>query len=262
KINKIKYFKQLNNFSKISGMYLFPNDNKLPDDILTIIGKSTIDTFPWNIHMLIENNLNYTPRPVLQAYSSYTKQLEELNFNFYNSEKAPQFVLYDNASIDNRYPYFDESRVYALLEKKYRPIKTFNYLDRTLLLLEKIDNEKIKLVKSKVFSSKLNSDIILQPDMFYEIKLRKTVLGEISSIINYSPELSITISSSKRSIINRTSLSLLESGIYATNYIETTEDFYKSFSNKDNYIEKISIVPLDNDFFKEEIQITEYKITK
>ena len=89
KTNKLKYFKQLNGFSKISGMYLFPNNNKLPDDILTIIGKSTIDTFPWNIHMLIENNLNYSPRPVLQSYSSYTKQLEELNFNFYNFNLIP-----------------------------------------------------------------------------------------------------------------------------------------------------------------------------
>lgn len=262
KTNKLKYFKQLNGFSKISGMYLFPNNNKLPDDILTIIGKSTIDTFPWNIHMLIENNLNYSPRPVLQSYSSYTKQLEELNFNFYNSEKAPQYVLYDNASIDNRYPYFDESKVYALLEKKYRPIKTFSFLDRTLLLLEKINNENFKLVKTKVFSSKMNSDILLQPDMFYEIKASKTVFGEISSLINYSPELSIIISSNKKSTINRTSLSLLESGIYTSNYIESTDDFYKSYSSKDNYIEKISVVPLNNDYFKDEIQITEYKITQ
>src|SRR5262249_18342587 len=67
---------------------------QLPDSILRLIGKSTVDVYPWNYAIVARNHLNWQPRPVLDSYASYTSWLDGLNSkHFENAETAPRFVI-------------------------------------------------------------------------------------------------------------------------------------------------------------------------
>lgn len=262
KVNKTKYLKGFAGYTPISGMYLFPNNNSLPQDVLKQIGTNPVDVFPWNIQLLIENNLNYAPRPVIQTYSVYTKYLEDLNFNFYNSDKAPQFILYDYASFDNRYPFYDESKVNLLLTKNYRIINSFFHNERSMLLLEKIPNKNpIDLVFEREFKAKFDEPITMRPNSYYEVLIDNSIKGKFYSIIKNSPEISIFIVANHAVKDFRTSKALLESGFSTGKFVNSIDDFKGILTNRNtNEIQSFFLRAQEISLFINEIIIKEYKI--
>ena len=67
---------------------------RLPADVRSRIGSSSVDVIPWEAPLAIANHLNYRPRPVPQSYSSYTPRLDRLNARFLDSTNAPDYLLY------------------------------------------------------------------------------------------------------------------------------------------------------------------------
>ena len=265
KFSKEQYISRFNSFNDTSGLFIYTNNIKLPDSILERIGSKTIDVYPWNIQLLIENKLNYLPRPVIQSYTAYTPYLENLNFNHYNSTKAPDYVIYDYASIDGRYPLFDESKVNLALLKNYELEEFFEYDKRKVALLKKkVDFKKIKFEKIKEYAMLLNSPLEPKEDIYYEIGVYNNILGKFVSIFEHAPELRIEIKINDGNITEyRTSKLLLESGFFFDKYISDTENF--SFVFGDESIPKIkyyNIKPLNPTLFKDKLRITEYKITQ
>ena len=266
KFNKKEYFYGFANTTVTSGNHLVPNNNSLPQYILSKIGQKTIDIFPWNIHLLLENKLNYLPRPVLQSYSSYTKQLENLNFDLYNSDKGPNQVLYDYVSIDGRYPLFDESKVNQVLLNNYHLTDTLYHNGRSMLLLEKNTNAKpIKFILQKEYAMKVGSAIIPEEGVYYEAYLYPTVKNKIISILSYSPEVYIQTASMKGISDFRISKPLLETGFFGNRIINTVADFksmlLKEEIPKENVAKGYYIKLADEGLFADKIRIKEYKIT-
>lgn len=267
KLNKEKYFKTFVNFQEESKSKLIPNNNALPIEILNKIGKSTVDIFPWNIHLLLENNLNYLPRPVLQSYSCYDKYLQDLNFNHYNSQNAPKFVLLDYETIDLRYPFYDEVKTNIVLIKNYKVADTLLHNQRKMLLLERKENVKpIKFVKIDEYAMMLNDPIVVKKDVLYEIEVYSSLKGKFSSIIRYAPEINLEIHTKTTVFQGRTSLSMLKAGIFSPYHIKDIDDFRKLINEenfpKDNMINAYYLKAFDTDNFKDKIKITEYKITQ
>ena len=64
-----------------AGFHLFPNNNQLPQSVLNKVGNNTIDSYPWNTQILLENKLNFMPRPIFQSYAAYTTDLEQMNID-------------------------------------------------------------------------------------------------------------------------------------------------------------------------------------
>lgn len=266
-VEKSVYINEFSSFTETSGLKLYPNNNQLPESVKQKIGNNTIDVFPWNIYMLLENKLNYLPRPVIQSYSVYTKHLEELNFDFYNSEKAPKYVLYDYASLDYRYPLFDESKVNLVLLKNYNAVETFTLNERQIILLERKENAKpIKLIFNKEYAILSDTPLIPKKDIFYEVEFFSTLKGKIVSIINHAPEIKFSIKKNNNGTNEyRTSNSLLKSGIFSDYQFNSTEEYlnnYKNILNEENRIKYYTFYPVNQEYYKDKIKITEYKITQ
>lgn len=266
KFPKSNYINEFNSFTSTSGMKLFPNEYKLPNSILDKVGNSTIDVFPWNILMLLQNKLNYAPRPVMQSYTAYTPYLENMNFEHYNSKNAPEFVIYEVASIDNRYAFFDESKVSLALSRNYFVAETFQFDGREVQLLQKKkDFKPIKFEKINEYAMLFDSALIPKKDVFYQIEVYNTLLGKMVSTITHNPEVKLIIKSTdgyKREF--RTSKLLLESGIFGDFYISDTKSVNSLFTKNSNDIkvQYYSITPIDESYFKEKIRVIEYKITQ
>ena len=266
KFKKANYVDGFEKFTKISGVKLFPNSNQLPQRVISKVGLSTIDSYPWNTQILLENKLNFYPRPVFQSYTAYTKELEELNFNYYNSIKAPKYVLYDYGSVDDRYPLFDEPRMNLILEQNYKCVDTFTINKRLNLLLERKSEKKVKLTKIKEYAMYIDAPLIPKEGIFYEVYLYNSVKGKLVSLFEHSPEVALEIQTedgNKRKF--KTSKSLLESGLFSTNFLSNTSDFFNKMERKEVSdaikIKAYFFQPMHVSSFKEKIRVKEYKIS-
>ena len=249
--------------------YLHPNTNSFSPEIKAKIKDNTVDVFPWNIHMILENKLNYKPRPVIQSYSAYNKYLEDLNFNYFNSEKAPEFVFYDYESIDGRYPLFDESKVNLVLSKNYQISDTLTHNNRKMLLLKKkTDAKPLKFVKINEYAMLLDSPLIPVEGVFYEVNLFNTFSGKAKSILRFTPEINLEIVTKEKVTTHRTSKALLEAGIFSNLAVRNVADFAKLI--EPNRISKETDFPIKAYYFRpkkmslfgDKIKIVEYKITQ
>ncbi|WP_306351255.1 hypothetical protein [Flavobacterium sp. '19STA2R22 D10 B1'] len=267
KLDKSEYFISLKNYTKESAFNLFPNNNQLPESIKIKIGNSKIDIFPWNISLLFENKLNYSPRPVIQSYTAYTKYLEELNFEHYNSEKSPKYVLYEYESIENRYPLIDEAKVNLVLLNNYKCIDTFSVNKKPILLLEKKEGKQktITFEKIKEYEADINVSLVPEEGKFYEVEVANSMSGSLQSLLTYAPEISIMINTKDgKGNGYRISKKLLESGFFSNYLIRNTLDF-KDYMNQENKKPEQEVMGYviwltESKYFNPKIKITEYKI--
>lgn len=267
KLNKSEYFNGLIHHNAASANHLLPNQNNLPASIKDKIGSASIDVFPWNIHLLFENELNYKPRPVLQSYSAYTKKLEELNFNYYNSNKRPQFVLLDYGSIDNRYPLFDEPKTTLALKQHYNVVDTLYHNKRSMMLLEKkLNSNALKFELIKEYAMQVGSPITPEQNIYYEFELYPTLKEKIYSTLYKPSDVSLKIQTSRSSKEFKTSTSLLKNGLFCTRFINNTKQLHDEFANQsiaeNDVITSYTIIPFDPSCYKNKIRIKEYKITQ
>jgi len=265
RINKSSYLNDFTHFEEKSALHLFPGNNPIPQRIHERIGNKTVDVYPWNIQLLIENKLNYKQRPVPQSYTAYTAYLENLNFEFYNSAKAPQFVIYEFDAIDNRYPLFDEPKLNLSLLKNYKLVDTFSLGNRPLLVFEKTNTNKINFQRIKEFNMKIGDSLVPQPETYYEVFITNSFKGKCYSFLKHGPKLGLLIKTKNgQQREYKTSIELLKTGIFSTKFFASTNDF-ENFINADslntsNEIEFYSFNTADPGMFNKEIKIIEYKI--
>ena len=105
--------------------------NKLEKEILDLIGNARVDVYPWDYSYIAANNLKWQPRPVIQSYAAYTRELDQLNAKHLKSEKAPDFFLWELRkitrdihggtleSIDGRYVLNDEPDAFLTMLSRY-----------------------------------------------------------------------------------------------------------------------------------------------
>ena len=263
-MSKQYYIDGFKNFNTNSDQIFKNNAPKFPAYIINKIKNQTIDSYPWNLRMLYENNLNYLPRPIIQSYTSYTPNLENLNFEFYSSKNAPEYVIYEYGALDNRYPLFDESKVNIILKENYQVDEVFDYENRKLILLKKKQDFKtIKFVQTKEYAILLNRPFIPEKDVYYQIEVYENIIGKSYSIIKHAPNLTLKIQTENAGKYEyKTSKKLLESGIFGNNFLAETNDFFDICTKGEskNKVKYYEIVAKDPIFFKEKIRVKEFKI--
>ena len=84
-----------------------------------VVGRRSIDVIGYEQAAAVYNRFNYRPRPVFQSYSAYTPELAKLNSDYYQSDRAPEFVLVKVGSIDERLAAMDDSAVLYLITQRY-----------------------------------------------------------------------------------------------------------------------------------------------
>ncbi len=113
---------------------------KLSEQTRTVIGKSTVDAYPYEISYVMANGFNWSPRPVIQSYISYTPYLDRQNAHFFQTEKAPDYLLWEAPqgnieadSIDTRYVLNDEPLAIFEILGRYSPLA----LDGKVVIMKK-----------------------------------------------------------------------------------------------------------------------------
>lgn len=89
-----------------------------------VVGDRPLDVLGYEQDVLLLNRFNYAPRPVFQGYSAYTPRLARLNRDYFESERAPEFVLFKLQTVDDRLATMDDPLVLDLLPQRYRYLFT------------------------------------------------------------------------------------------------------------------------------------------
>jgi hypothetical protein len=86
------------------------------------VGAGTIDTYNFQEGVAILNDLKVSARPIFQSYSAYTPSLEGWNLRNYQSDRAPDYLLWNDGRVDNRYPGEDDALLVESLPGQYAPV--------------------------------------------------------------------------------------------------------------------------------------------
>jgi hypothetical protein len=82
---------------------------------------ASADVIPWHISYVLANELKYTPRPIPQSYTVYTRILQDINKQFFvTPQSSPDWLIIDIKDIDNRLPIGLDSPVLRSIINSYK----------------------------------------------------------------------------------------------------------------------------------------------
>lgn len=155
--------------------------------IRAIVGHSTVDVFGQNQACAFANEFNYKPRPVFQSYAAYSRQLMARNEQFYLSQDAPEYVLFNLEPIDGRFPSLEDAFVLRDLLINYQ--LAFNEGD--FLLFQRRRTTNVQLILIKQGSVRVGEQINLSSEhdsnLWLEIDLQPTLPGRLWQFL-YKPQ--------------------------------------------------------------------------
>ena len=115
---------------------------RLSPDIVRDLGDRPVHVDPWEVGVAWAYGLNWHPLPVMQSYSAYTPQLDELNAAALSGADGPSAILRhrmlepadgSSGSIDDRYPGWESPAAMRAMLCNYRALRTsahWQLLDR------------------------------------------------------------------------------------------------------------------------------------
>lgn len=165
-------------------------EKKLSAEMLNLIGKNTLDVYPWEVSVIAANDLNWRPRPVYQSYVAFTPWLDDKNEQFIKSLSAPEFILFDRnhaggevESIDGRSLFNDEPKTWASIVRNYSVVREE---DNSILLQRKKTVAFHQAVNMEMTYSRWNKWIQV-PKMNggilrAEISFRRNIFGRLKKL--------------------------------------------------------------------------------
>lgn len=147
------------------------------------IGRASVDVLGYEQSVAIFNNFNYRPRPVFQGYSAYTPYLSRLNYAYYASDQAPEFVLFKLQTVDNRLATMDDPHALRLLIQRY----TYLFTEQGFTLWKRkaghfdaasFEPKPIRATTMKL-GQKLDISDLASQHIWVEIDYRFSLLGKL-----------------------------------------------------------------------------------
>jgi hypothetical protein len=180
----LKSSENRNNFQK-SIKQQMRNSLNIPKIFIKKIGNSSVNIIPWDLNIAYAYNLKLLPSPVIQAYSVYTPQLDEVNASQINRGKSAKFIIYKLETIDGRYPLYDEPSTLRSILFNYKLYKCINAL--CLLQKNNKNKSKMKIVKLKSINAKLGQPVNVPKFYngyeFAKVTINYSLFGKFMNII-------------------------------------------------------------------------------
>lgn len=146
--------------------------------------EGTTDIYSYDQSFLLASDNTWSPRPIFQSYSAYTKKLAALNAKHIQHQNSPDNILFRIQPIDQRLPALEDGLSWPVLINNYHPT---NFANDTIFFKKRKKNMD-DLMVNKIYDSihRLDEEVTL-PDinepLFAEIELHLTFLGEIISFL-------------------------------------------------------------------------------
>jgi hypothetical protein len=219
------YFQQVGNYDNDQAAYKKTISGN--NELRSIIGDSSVDIIPCEIAEIYFNGLHYNPRPVIQSYAAFTGYLDSLNYEKYSSPRAPAYVLFSVGTIDDRFPFFDETRTKLALLERYECIGKA----RGNLILRKrpVSAPVLQTGREEVIHVKMGDEIPVRRTpgiQFSRLFIRYNMLGKIRRLFYQPPILKVTFTlEDGQTRTFRAIKPILEDGVILNKYVDDNNEF-------------------------------------
>ncbi len=162
--------------------------NALPE-VRVVAGQQPLDVYNFNTGVALLNDLNLDARPIFQSYSAYTPSLEGWNLRFYQSPRAPAYLLWSGERIDRRYPGQDDAMLLAALPGHYEPLFLeggYWLLHRTSALASAPGRRRLLLDRTVHLSEEIAVPGPHDHALWLEVDARANALGRARALL-YKP---------------------------------------------------------------------------
>lgn len=206
-----------------------------------MIGNATVDVISFHQMAALSNELNYHPRPVIQSYSAYTPYLQELNREFFQSERRPEYILLRMETIDNRFPTLDEATTLPYILQNYNLV----WHDDFMLLLklrgqEPLDVHLKKIGERKIaFGERLDLSAWRNTALFMRVDIKPTVMGRLIKFVYQPAAITLYARTGGESTDNRFIPAMAKHGFIISPFLETNADMVRFFQRNARQVESI-----------------------
>ena len=231
-------------------------------------GHATVDVFGQNQAIAILNELNYRPRPFFQSYAANTAESMSWNERFYQSEAAPDFVIFKLEPLDQRFPPLEDSRVLRELLTNYELAGSEG--DYLLLRKKLTANLRMTLVRKGELHAgeKLDLQSFSDAMLWIEIELRPTLYGRLLTFFYKPPKTTLNVwTQANPATLKefRAPAFMLSAGFLANPLISNNEEVSNLLTGtKDDAVEALSVesAPSALAAWQREITFRIYRIEK
>jgi hypothetical protein len=233
-----------------------------------VIGRASVDVFGQRQIYALLNDLNYRPRPAFQSYSACNARLMRLNEQFYLSEQAPEFVMFDLAPIDRKFPPLEDARVLRLLLANYEPAGA----EGGFLLLKRKSSHAPQLTLLREGVAHLGERIDLrglgEAELWLEIGMKPTLLGRLRQFfLRPAPIRLAAWRQGAKGLLaqRRAPAAMLSAGFVASPLLLRTQDLMDFYAGKhptrpDSY--SVVLQPEDRRFWQDTVPFRIYQIAR
>jgi len=255
-----------------------------PDQVLAVIGRSSVDVMPFESSLAVLNGLNLRQRPIPQSYCAFSPWLDALNASFVSSHAAADFLLYtsktiDQNTIDNRPAAWDESLTKMALLENYTFQSEFNLPLPNWV--GRLEPAQIFLLKKTPGASRfvavLTNEVNLtlgQPlnlplttnQLFLTLRVERTLLAKLSEALLSPAPLSVTFQYQDGSSQKYFSaLPILQTGVLVNRRVESPgeiRNWLQLEADHDLAVSSISFTSSSPWAFKTELKgvLVEYRV--
>jgi hypothetical protein len=153
----------------------------------------TVDTIPDQQSAVIAAGLSYDPRPNIQEYATYTDRMFAQDREFFESARAPDYLLFAPGSIDGRHPASAEGALWPLFLERYA--ETGRAGD--VLVLKKRQTPLPNVLgAATALTGRIGEPIALPAGdrpLFVKIDIREALLGRIMDLVLRPPQLMLVL---------------------------------------------------------------------
>lgn len=156
--------------------------------------KGRTDIYSYNQSLLLASGNTWSPRPVFQSYSAYTKVLATINRDHLLGGKAPDNIIFQVQPIDGRLPSIEDGLSWPVLMLSYQPVR----LENNFLFLEKRASAApmVQPVLLATRSARFGEPVELPTSdgpIFAEMDIDNTLLGRLADALYKPSELGISV---------------------------------------------------------------------
>jgi hypothetical protein len=187
----------------------------------------TTDVYPWNQTAVIAYGLPLRSRPVIHSYCAFTPELAKLNAAFLRGDAAPENILFEVQTVDDRYPSLDDGLSWPELLTRY----DLQDVEIPFVLLRRSSSPRqfhlTRLQQAPLaFGEPLDVPAITGGPVWAEIELGRTVAGSIVSALYKPPELWLNVSvRDGRRLAKRIVPAMAKSGFLLSPLVEDSATF-------------------------------------
>jgi hypothetical protein len=140
-------------------------------------------------------NINWHNRPAFQSIATESATLDAINTRYYEGPDAPDTVFFDNYTVDNRNPLWDDPQCKWAIFKKYKYLYTDSLHQLVLVKREKslVQTDSLLLDTTVAVGQPVNLPRLAAGMVVLETEVKYTLLGKLRATAFQPPNVNIVL---------------------------------------------------------------------